>query len=265
MEDYVILFSRIRFIMALSKAKLKLIRSLEQKKYRKEHLLFVAEGPKLVEEFMGYFECKMVVATASWLAKNPYFKSEEHILVDEAELAKASFLKHPQQVLALFKQPSYQIDSGIINQQLCLALDGVQDPGNLGTIVRLADWFGIEHIFCSNDTVDIYNPKSIQATMGGYARVKVHYTALEKLIEKLPEAAIYGTFLDGENIYETTLSKNGLLIMGNEGKGISDTLAKAVTKKLYIPNYPINRESTESLNVAIATSITCAEFRRRLY
>lgn len=248
--------------MPLSKAKIKLIRSLEQKKYRKESQLFIAEGPKLIAEFIDFFHCQLLIATKEWLIANPNITADECIEVTNEELSKASCLKTPQQVLALFQQPHYPIAEKAIESDLCIALDGVQDPGNLGTIIRMADWFGIEHIFCSHDTVDVYNPKTIQATMGGFARVKVHYLDLEEFVSKA-EAPIYGTFLEGDNIYQTELSKNGLLIMGNEGKGISDGLKSLVTNKLYIPNYPLGRESAESLNVAIATSIACSEFRRR--
>ena len=150
-----------------------------------------------------------------------------------------------------------------MKHSLCLALDDIQDPGNLGTIIRLADWFGIENIFCSHGTVDVYNPKVIQATMGALARVKLHYCDLVKLITSVKDIPIFGTFLDGNNIYGEDLSKNGLIIMGNEGNGVSKEVSKLINKKLYIPNYPTSRETSESLNVAIATAIVCAEFRRR--
>ncbi|WP_349939365.1 RNA methyltransferase, partial [Bacteroides cellulosilyticus] len=144
-----------------------------------------------------------------------------------------------------------------------LALDDVQDPGNLGTIIRLADWFGIEHIFCSPNTVDVYNPKTVQATMGGIARVKLHYTSLPDLIQSLKDIPVYGTFLDGENMYTQKLSSNGLIVMGNEGNGIGKEVEQLINRKLYIPNYPAERETSESLNVAIATAVVCAEFRRQ--
>ena len=144
-----------------------------------------------------------------------------------------------------------------------MALDDIQDPGNLGTIIRLADWFGIEHIICSPNTVDVYNPKTIQATMGGIARVKVYYTPLPDLIKSLGDTPIYGTLLNGDNMYSQRLSRNGLIIMGNEGNGISKEVESLITRKLYIPNYPQSRETSESLNVAIATAVVCAEFRRQ--
>ena len=149
--------------------------------------------------------------------------------------------------------------------QLNLALDGVQDPGNLGTIIRIADWFGIEHIYCSQDTADVYNPKVVQATMGSIARVKVEYGDLNALIGSLPaDVPVYGTLLDGDNIYEEKLENRGFIIMGNEGKGITKEMAQKVNHRLLIPNYPVGRATADSLNVAIATAITCAEFRRQV-
>ena len=144
-------------------------------------------------------------------------------------------------------------------------LDGIQDPGNLGTIVRLADWFGIEHVVCSQDTVDVFNPKVVQSTMGALAHVKVHYTDIAMYLEQQKErnTPIYGTFLEGEDIYEKDLSGNGIIIMGNEGNGIRNELKEMINEKLYIPNYPQGRDTAESLNVAVATAVICAEFRRR--
>ena len=190
-------------------------------------------------------------------------QAENIIEVSTDELSRASLLKTPQQVLAIFEQPEYETDISVISRSLCLALDDVQDPGNLGTIIRLADWFGIEHIFCSLNTVDVYNPKTIQATMGGIARVKLHYVSLPELIRSLKDIPVYGTFLDGENMYTQQLSSNGLIVMGNEGNGIGKEVEELITRKLYIPNYPSERETSESLNVAIATAVVCAEFRRQ--
>jgi len=250
--------------MALSKNRLKYIHSLELKKKRKEDKVFVAEGPKLVGDLLGVFPCRFLAATPDWLVAYPNVKADEIVEVTNEELSRASFLKTPQQVLAIFEQPEYKIDANVVHQSLCLALDDVQDPGNLGTIVRLADWFGIEHVFCSLNTADIYNPKAIQATMGAIARVKVHYTSLSPFISSLSDCPVYGTFLDGENIYKESLSSHGLIVMGNEGNGIGQDIAGLINKKLYIPNYPSDRQTSESLNVAIATAITCAEFRRQM-
>jgi TrmH family RNA methyltransferase len=185
--------------------------------------------------------------------------------VTEEELKRVSFQETPQQVLAVFKQPVYEVDVNVVaKKNLCLVLDDVQNPGNLGTIVRLADWFGIEHIFCSKGCADIYNPKTVQATMGGIARVQVHYVDLPEMLKGLEVGIpVYGTFLDGENMYQKTMENRGLIVMGNEGKGVSKEVEAFVSERLYIPNYPAGRETSESLNVAIATAIVCAEFRRR--
>ncbi|MEG1659280.1 MAG: RNA methyltransferase [Bacteroides sp.] len=247
----------------LSKNKIKYIRSLELKKNRKEEKVFLAEGPKLVGDLLGHFSCRFLAATTEWLQQHPSVAAEEIAVVSAEELSRASLLKTPQQVLAVFEQLEYRMDVEIIRRSLCLALDEVQDPGNLGTIIRLADWFGIEHVFCSTNTADVYNPKTVQATMGGIARVKVHYTPLPDLIRSLGDIPVYGTFLDGKNLYEQALSAHGLIVMGNEGNGIGKEAEALINRKLYIPNYPIERETSESLNVAIATAVVCAEFRRQ--
>lgn len=247
----------------LSKNRIKYIRSLELKKNRKEEKVFLAEGPKLVGDLLGHFPCRFLAATAKWLNVQPSVLADEVLEVSLEELSRASLLKNPQEVLAVFEQPQYQPDRDVISHSLCIALDDVQDPGNLGTIIRLADWFGIEHIFCSPNTVDVYNPKTIQATMGGIARVKVYYTPLPDLIRMLGDIPVYGTFLNGKNMYEQQLSANGLIVMGNEGNGIGEEVGKLINRKLYIPNYPEERQTSESLNVAIATAVVCAEFRRQ--
>lgn len=255
----------------ISKNRLKYVRSLEMKKYRKAEGVFVAEGHKLVGDLLDVFECKYLAATSEWLSANAAWVERQRrsgVEVDEVtdeELKRASFQETPQQVLAVFKQLTYEVDvNEVARKQLCLVLDDVQNPGNLGTIVRLADWFGIEHIFCSKGCADIYNPKTVQATMGGIARVRVHEADLPELLSRLDkDIPVYGTFLDGENMYGRELENRGLIVMGNEGKGVSKEVAAFVTERLYIPNYPEGRETSESLNVAIATAIVCAEFRRR--
>jgi TrmH family RNA methyltransferase len=251
----------------LSKAKIKLIQSLEQKKKRKEERLFVAEGPKVVGDLLPFFPCRFLAATTAWFDEHPQVKAAETIEVTHEELRKASFLKAPQEVLAIFELPQPTLSADIATKELCLALDDIQDPGNLGTIIRIADWFGIKHLICSIGTVDAFNPKTVQASMGAVARVSVHYTDLHTYLADLhtasPETPIYGTFLEGNNIYKETLSTNGIIIMGNEGNGISPLTKKFVTHKLFIPNYPEGSLTSESLNVAIATAITCSEFRRR--
>lgn len=251
----------------LSKAKIKLIQSLEQKKKRREERLFVAEGPKVVGDLLPYFTCRLLVADRAWIAMHPEVHATEVIEATQEELRKASFLKTPQEVLALFELPTDPTPTGVASEELCLALDNIQDPGNLGTIIRVADWFGIRHIFCSTGTTDAFSPKTVQATMGAIARVKVHYVNLPEYLSDIrkdsPQVPIYGTFLEGNNLYGESLSAHGVIIMGNEGNGISETVSRHVTHKLFIPNYPTGNITSESLNVAIATAITCAEFRRR--
>ena len=254
----------------VSKNRIKYVRSLQMKKHRKAEGVFVAEGHKLVGDLLDVFECTYLAATAEWLsahAKWVQTQQSRGVEVDEVtdeELRRVSLLETPQQVLAVFRQPIYTVDvQKAVKENLCLMLDDVQNPGNLGTIVRLADWFGIEHIFCSKGCTDIYNPKTVQATMGGMARVKVHYVDLPETLALLDASTpVYGTFLDGENIYQKALENRGVIVMGNEGKGVSPSVEAFVTERLYIPNYPIGRPTSESLNVAIATAIVCAEFRR---
>ena len=246
----------------ISKNKIKYIRSLELKKNRNKEGKFVAEGFKVVDDLLALQPADLIVATGEWLRDKHFGAETEVIEVTDEELKKVSFLQHPQQVLAVFKQATSG-DYSINSSELSLALDGVQDPGNLGTIIRIADWFGITHIYCSQDTADVYNPKVVQATMGSIARVKVEYGDLLGLVESLPaDVPVYGTLLDGDNIYQQKLENRGLIVMGNEGKGISPALAKKVNHKLLIPNFPEGRATADSLNVAIATAITCSEFRK---
>ncbi len=250
----------------LSKAKLKYIRSLELKKHRRSGHVFVAEGPKVVGDLYGHFPCRLLVAVADWHTAHPDFVADEKVEVTSEELTRASFLKTPQEVLAVFGYGEEEVcAASVAADGLCLALDDVQDPGNLGTIIRLADWFGIRHIFCSPGTADVYNPKVVQATMGALARVRVHYTPLPGLLHEMSMQGIplYGTFLDGENLYDKPLSGNGVIIMGNEGNGISPEVASCVSRRLFIPSYPAGQVTSESLNVATAAAVICAEFRRR--
>lgn len=229
----------------LTNAQKKLIRSLEQKKYRDRHGLFVVEGPKAVREFLKY-------------------QKPEILLTDPEEIKQVSFLKHPQEMLAVFKISTASSEEKPLETGLRIALDGVQDPGNLGTIIRIADWFGIKQIVCSKDTADAYNPKTVQATMGSLARINIIYVeSLADWLKSLPKGTpVYGTLLDGDNIYEQKLSQEGVIVMGNEGKGISEDVRKNVTHKLLIPSFS-DGDTAESLNVAIATAITCSEFRRQ--
>lgn len=249
--------------MTLSKNKVKYIRSLKEKKYREEYGVFVAEGNKLISDLLPFLRCQLLVAAPDFLKEIENKNIEEIAEVDEKQLIQVSFQQNPQQALAVFYQPTENVSEDL-GGQLILALDGIQDPGNLGTIVRLADWYGISNIYCSRDTVDIYNPKVIQATMGAIARVRIHYTDLPIFLESNNNLPIYGTFLDGNNMYDEDITKNGIIVMGNEGNGIRPATANLITKKLYIPNYPKGQHTSESLNVAIATAIICAEFRRKI-
>ena len=257
--------------MAISKNQIKFIRQLEQKKFRRREGLFVAEGTKVVGDLLAHYQPHTVFATDDWLkghaSENCHLSSVITEVTDE-ELRRLSFLQHPQQVLALFPIPlptDIPLTSYLspLTSNLSLALDGIQDPGNLGTIIRIADWFGIEQIICSEDTVDAWNPKVVQATMGSIARVNIIYNNLLEFLDTLPaDYPVYGTLLDGDNIYTQSLTPHGLIVMGNEGNGISPEIRQKVNRRLLIPSYRTD-DTAESLNVAIATAVTCAEFRRR--
>lgn len=248
----------------ISKSRIKLIHALEMRKHRLREGLFVAEGPRLVGEMLRSMVPAYVAATHEWLTVNsgavPHGCPIDEVSGDE--LRQASLMRTPQQVLALFPLPHHVLDATLPQHHLCLALDGVQDPGNMGTIVRIADWFGISDVICSHETADVYNPKAVQATMGALSRVQVHYTDLPEYIRQAG-APTWGTLLDGQNIYTQPLDDHGLIIMGNEGNGISPQVRTLVSHRLLIPSWPPDRPTTDSLNVAIATSIVCAEFRRR--
>ena len=247
-------------IMTVIKADINLVRSLADKRARLETGLFVVEGRKMVQEAL---ESGFVVRRILGLPEFVGLAGCEVVAVKELE--RMSHLKTSQGVLALVEIPRPTVP-GVPGDKLTLALDGVQDPGNLGTILRLADWFGIREIFCSPDCADCFNPKVVQATMGAIFRVHVHYLDLPAVLSTAATRGVpvYGTFLEGENVYEAGLAPDsGILVMGNEGKGISAAVAATVTKKLYIPPYPAGKPSGESLNVAVATAILCSEFRRR--
>ena len=244
----------------MTKAEIQFVRSLADKRVRDEEHLFVAEGDKLICEILQ----------SGWRVKSLY-ALEGHFegraeRVSEKEMERISQLKTASTSLAVVYQPRYEQPRLASAERLSLALDGVQNPGNLGTIIRLADWFGVEEIFCSEDTADCFNPKVVQATMGAILRVKVHYLPLAEFLRRTKEGgvAVYGTMLDGENIYDAELSAGGVIVMGNEGRGVSRECAESFTHRLLIPAYPPSRQGSESLNVAMATGIICAEFRRRL-
>jgi RNA methyltransferase, TrmH family len=240
----------------VSKNQIKLITSLQQKKYRKQEQLFFAEGVKVVQELLNSnFELQDLFTTKQDFLTVP--KNKVHAISD-SDLKKISALTTPNTCLAVFKIPKAK---DIIPKGLILALDDVRDPGNLGTIIRLCDWFGIETLFCSEESVDIYNPKVVQATMGSISRVNVVYGNLETFLTntKLP---VFGTFMDGKNIYQEELPKEGIIVMGNEANGISSSVEKLVSERIAIPRFG-NLQVTESLNVATATAIILSEFKRK--
>ena len=246
---------------------LKRIRALGMKKYRDAEGLFVGEGPKVVDELMSAFPCVYLVGTEEGLKALTPEKiavATQVEVITEAMLSRLSFLQHPQHILGVFTLPaSSHFPLEVAQSQLCIALDGVQDPGNVGTILRVADWWGIEHIVCSPDTADAFAPKVVQASMGAVARIHVYRCQLPDLLMSMPDVPVYGTFLDGKDIYQETLTSTGLIVMGNEGKGIRQETEKRVTHRLLVPSFPAGRPTSESLNVAIATAVVCAEFRRR--
>ena len=237
----------------LSKNQIKWVRSLQQKKQRDAEGVFVAEGHKCVEELRDAFELLLLVTPDN---------------ATEVEIAQMSNLRTPQGVIGVFRKR--QIPISALNSQLStlsIGLDGVQDPGNLGTIIRTCDWFGVHDIYCSKDTADCYNPKVVQATMGALARVRVHYIDIKEWLQPMREAGVpvYGTLLEGGNMYENGAiadKSKGVIIMGSEGNGISPAVRELITHPLRIPSYPADAETSESLNVGIATAIVLAEFRR---
>lgn len=239
----------------VSKNQIKLITALRQKKFRDEHQLFFAEGIKVIRELLeSDFELHHLYETANVF---PEVSATVRTRIDENELKKISVLNTPNNCLAVFRIPK---SKPIEDRGLIVALDDVRDPGNMGTILRLCDWFGVRQLVCSQETVDLYNPKVVQATMGSITRVQVHYVYLEKFLAdtKLP---VFGTFMDGENIYQTTLPKDGIIVMGNEANGISREVEKLTTDRIAIPRFG-QLQQTESLNVATATAIVLSEFRR---
>lgn len=241
----------------ITKAEIQAIKALADKRGRDEQRAFIAEGEKLVAELRAsHLRVRKIYAT------EPLWGDAE--VISPKEMERISQLKSANTTLAVVDIPRHDIATADPTKNLVLALDRVQNPGNLGTIIRLADWFGITDIVCSADSADCFNPKVVQATMGAIIRVRVHYTALPQWLEvqRSRGANIYGTFLDGENIYKSQKGNCGVIVMGNEGQGISPECEASVTHRLYIPPYPADRSGSESLNVAIATAITCSEFRR---
>lgn len=239
----------------VSKNQIKLITSLQQKKYRFANQLFFAEGIKVIQELVeSNFELVHLYTIQNDFEE---VSKDQKTIIPESDLKKISALTTPNTCLAVFKIPA---EKPIIESGLIIALDSIRDPGNLGTILRLCDWFGIEQLICSKDAVDIYNPKVVQATMGSIARVNVNYINLESFVSQT-KLHVFGTFMDGANIYKTHLPQDGIIIMGNEANGISQELEKLIKNRLTIPRFG-TLQKAESLNVATATAIILSEFRR---
>lgn len=245
----------------MTKAEIQQLRALKDKRERDRERLFIAEGEKLVEEILdSHFVVRRVLTTD---AKH---KGANIELITKQEMERISQLTTPTTMLAVVEQPNNRLSIDKLYHKLVVALDGVQNPGNLGTIIRLADWFGVEEIICSRKCADCYNPKVVQATMGAILRVRIHYVDnLSKLLHEARDMGmnIYGTLLDGNNIYHEKLDNKGIIVMGNEGRGVSDECRNMLTHKLLIPPFPADCPTSESLNVAMATGIILSEFRRR--
>lgn len=251
--------------MEISKTKASTLASLGSRKMRRKHSLFIAEGEKCALDTLGAFDLDCIVATPGWLSSHniPDYVDAEKILTCSPEtMRKISSLMTAPEIVAVFKLPEENEKAPYYDPNcLNLLLDGIQDPGNLGTIIRTADWFGIRTVYCSRDTADIFNPKTIQSTMGSLKRVKVVYTDLPELMRSNRETTIFGLQLDGKDMFSTGLCNHGAIVMGNEGNGISEDMRAIVTHPLLIP--PADSHShPESLNVAVATAITLAEFRK---
>jgi RNA methyltransferase, TrmH family len=247
----------------LSKSQISLLKSLQHKKDRTEQGLFLVEGYKSVIEFINsVYQIEAIYHTASFNPK--VLKLSQKINLSEisvADIQKISSLKTPQEIAALVKIPAWPaLNNAQLEQKFSLVLDGIQDPGNMGTVIRTADWFGIDHIICAEDTVDAYNPKVVQASMGSLSRIKVHYTNLVSFLSNI-EMPVFGAMLDGENIYHADFGKQGLVVMGNEGNGLRPEVEKLVGKAVSIPR----NGKAESLNVAIAAALFCSEIMRKSY
>ncbi len=251
----------------LSKNKIKFINSLNIKKYRKKEKAFVCEGRKIFELVANSnYKIIEVFATASFI--DNYSEKYPNIIfseIKENELSKISYLSTAQQVLTIVEIPDNKLNFENIKQNLTLFLDKIQNPGNLGTIIRIADWFGIKNIVCTSDSVDIYNPKVIQATMGSFLSVNVFYEDTETFFAKIKQMQlpVYGTFIDGADIYSSEILPSGIIVFGNEANGITPEVEKHITKKISIPDYNTNK-SAESLNIAVSAAIVCAEIKRRI-
>ncbi len=250
--------------MELTNALRKTYASLSTTKGRNATGLFMAQGSKCVLDTIDHFELEVLLATDAWVREHPDYASRA-MVVRKSDLERISSLSTAPDCIAVYQMPPLPLDFTPNPDELALALDCIQDPGNLGTIIRVADWMGVRQIWASDDTADVWNPKVVQATMGAISRVQVSYVDLPDFLYRAAQQGlpVYGTFLNGENIYTAPLTTAGIIVMGNEGNGISPLSAESVTHRLYIPSYPPGSPTSESLNVAIATAITLSEFRRR--
>lgn len=253
--------------MKASNGIIKIISSLDKVKNRRDTGLFVAEGTKCVLDLMCGFEPRYIVATEQWLGQKGHALSglnpEVVLTASPKDMGRMSNLSTPSGVIGVFVLPQRDaVSPDVADSELVLILDDVRDPGNLGTIIRAADWFGIRHIVCSKESVDAFNPKVVMATMGALARVEVDYVELDGWLSRF-NGPCYGTFLDGQTIYDAKLEQHGVIVVGNEGSGVSPTVASKCTHRLFIPPYPSDAVTSESLNVGMATSIVLNEFRRR--
>ena len=253
----------------LSKHLTNIIQNLEKKKFREKYNLFKIEGEKLVQElFLSDMKVDTLIACPSWIERNRQkAQSYNTIEVNEIEMGRVSNFKSLPEVIALAQIPVKEHSPEEIKNELSIVLNGIQDPGNLGTILRLSDWFGVRHVFCDHDCANIFNPKSVQASMGAIFRVNVFYLDLVEFIPQFVDQNFpcYGAFLEGENIYRTELRTKGFIVMGNEGNGISPEIERFVTRKITIPSFAHSPYSTESLNVGVATGIILSEFKRIEY
>lgn len=257
----------------ISSSQAKLIRSLRQKKYRDLHRLFLVEGEKIVLELAGAqaengLQVQEIFASPEWIESKASSHPSQKIRFSEssyAEIKKLSNLVTPQAVIALVSIPARHFRVDAIIRSPVLAFESIRDPGNLGTIIRTADWFGIEHVVCTPDSTDLYNPKVVQSTMGAIARVQVHYQELEPLLagKELKNKKVFGTYLEGENIYQTRLDPDPLILFGNESHGLSGALEPYIHQKISIPSFSQGETGPESLNVASSVAIVCSELRRR--
>lgn len=245
----------------ISKNQVKWVRSLHDKKTRDNEGVFIACGSKCVSDLLPHFTVKMLITSEEDV------EDENTLFCTSTQLRQMTGMETPQRVVAVLHKPKFPLPnlSNLANKELCICLDAVQDPGNVGTIIRIADWFGVNHVFLGHGCADSWSPKTVSATMGSLARVNIHeidlYATLSKLSHEIP---IYGTMLDGDNIYQQELDTHGIILMGNEGRGIASELRPLINHSLRIPSWPPQADTADSLNVAMATAITLAEFRRKM-